>query len=124
MSTPSKKMRPPSMDSAPAIWPTRVVLPAPVGPTTACPSPFATSSVTSSVATPPPKRFATARSSSMLLEQAREALRRDQHDGEQHHADGEAGVVLVVGRQLGEPVDAVVRDQVLEAEQHRRADHA
>src|SRR5437764_7386759 len=124
MSAPLKRMRPVWVGSTPEIWPMSVVLPPPFGPISACTSPRTTSSVTSSVATTPPKRLETPRSSSMpaLPEQSRDALRRQQHDGEQHGADGEAGMILVVRRQRREPADAVVGDEMLEAEQHRRAD--
>src|SRR5260221_7699836 len=126
MSVLLKTMRPMSVGSTPEIWPMSVVLPAPFGQISACTSPRSTSSVTSSVATTPPKRFETPRSSSMAAspEQSSNALRRDQDYGEQHRADSEPGVILVVRRQRREPADAVIGDQVLEAEQHRRAEQA
>src|SRR5439155_611453 len=62
-----KRMRPESVPRLPEIWLIRVVLPAPFGPMSACTSPRATCSVTSSVATTPPKRLDTPRSSSMAL---------------------------------------------------------
>src|SRR3954470_23936 len=129
-SAPLKRMRPLSVGSAPEIWPMSVVLPAPFGPMSACTWPRTISSVTSSVATTPPKRLLTPRSSSMASssfrpgKEAGDAFRRKHDDGEEHDADREAGVVLVVRRELREPGDAVVGDEVLEAEQHRRADHA
>src|SRR5947207_3860504 len=116
-------MRPISVASTPEIWPTSVVLPAPFGPMSACTSPRTTSSVTSSVATTPPKRLETARSSSMALfcRQTGEAFGREHDDGEEHNAHREAAVVLVVRRERGEPADAVVGDEMLEPEQHRCA---
>src|SRR5438034_9170192 len=126
MSMSLKTMRPVSVASTPEIWPMTVVFPAPFGPISACTSPRTTSSVTSSVATTPPKRFVTPRSSSMALclEQSRNAL-GSQHDyREQHDADGEPGMVLGVRRERREPADAVVRDQMLEKHDHCGADHA
>src|SRR3954468_11085894 len=113
-------MRPPSGCSTPAICAMSVVLPAPFGPISACTSPLAISSVTSSVATRPPKRLVTPRSSSMLFpahfpSKAGYTLRREHHDDQQHHAHREPGMVLVVRRERGEPADAVIRDEVLEA---------
>src|SRR2546425_6313450 len=115
MSTSLKTMRPVSVASTPEIWPMSVVLPAPFGPISACTSPRTTSSVTSSVATTPPKRLETPRSSSMTppRKQSRNALGRKHHDREQHDADGEPGVILVVRRERREPADAIVGDQVL-----------
>src|SRR6187397_3107120 len=116
MSAPLKTMRPESMGSTPEICATRVVLPAPLGPISACTSPFAISRVTSSVATTPPKRLVTPRSSSMLfLPQPCDAFRREHHYREQDDADRKPRMVLVVRRQRREPTDAVVGDQVLEA---------
>src|SRR6185295_14088706 len=119
MSASLNTMRPVWVGSTPEIWPMRVVLPAPFGPISACTSPRTTSSVTSSVATTPPKRLETPRSSSMPLpEEAGYALRGQHDDGEEHDADRQAGVVLVVRRERGNPADAVVGDEVLEREQH------
>src|SRR5258706_11667939 len=91
----------------------------------ACTSPRLTSSVTSSVATMPPNRFETFFSSSMLLprEHARDALRREQHDREQHDAYSQARVLLIVREHRGEPLHPVVGDQVFQTEQPRRTDH-
>src|SRR3982751_4340786 len=108
-------MRPMSVGSTPEIWAMSVVLPAPFGPMSACTSPRTTSSVTSSVATRPPKRLETPRSSSMAFsKQASDALRRKQDDRKQHDADGEAAVVLVIRRERRDPADAVVGNDVLE----------
>src|SRR5258705_3991034 len=126
MSRPSKRIAPPSLPRLPEIWPIRVVFPAPFGPIRACTSPGFTSSVTSSVATTPPKRFETFLSSSMLLprEHARDALGSEEHDRKQHGADSQTRVLLIVREYRGEPIDAVVGDQVLEPEQRRSADHS
>src|SRR3989475_4461113 len=126
MSAPSNRTVPLSLSRLPEIWPINVVLPAPFGPIKACTSPAFTSRVTSSVATTPPKRFETPFSSSMAppREQACDAMRREQHDREQHDAYSQARVLLIVGEYRGEPVDAVVGDQVLEPEQRRSADHS
>src|SRR4051812_983875 len=116
MSAPSNRMHPVSVASTPEIWPMSVVLPAPFGPMSACTSPRTTSSVTSSVATTPPKRLETARSSSMAPppgEDARQPLGREHDDGEQHDPHRQRAVVLVVRRERCEPADAVVGDEVL-----------
>src|SRR5712691_7236767 len=126
MSWPSKRIAPPSLPRLPEIWPIKVVLPAPFGPIRACTSPRFTSSVTSSVATTPPKRFETFFSSSMFLtrEHARDALGSEQHDRKQHGADPQTCMLLVVREYRGEPVGAMVGDQVLEPQQRRSADHS
>src|ERR1051325_3466467 len=110
----------------PEIRPTSVVLPAPFGPMSACTSPGAMSKLTWSVATTPPKRRVTSlrRSTGLPPEEAGDALRREEHDGEHHQADAEVRVLLVVWREARQPADRVVGDEVLEAEQHRRAEHA
>src|SRR5712691_3064933 len=115
MSVPSKTIAPLSLPRLPEIWPIKVVLPAPFGPIRACTSPRFTSSVMSSVATTPPKRFETSFSSSMFLtrEHARDARRSEQHDRQQHGADPQTGMLLIVVEYRCEPVDAVVGDQVL-----------
>src|SRR6267142_1154209 len=125
MSAPSNRMAPPSLARSPAIWAIRVVFPAPLGPMSACTSPGFTSSVTSSVATTPPKRLDTFFSSSILLprEPSGDPLWREQHDREQHDTDAQARVLLIIRKRGREPFDAVVGDQVLEAEQRRGADH-
>src|SRR5437660_2573862 len=98
MSAPLKRMRPLSVASTPEICPMSVVLPAPFGPMRACTSPRTTSSVTSSVATTPPKRLDTPRSSSiasflLFAKEAGDTLRRKHDDGQQHDAHREPGVV-------------------------------
>src|SRR5689334_8001490 len=101
MSISSKKIFPPSVARLPEIWPTSVVLPAPLGPMRACTSPCDTSSATLSVATTPPKCFVTLSSSSISSSrnQTGNALRREQYDHEQDEADADAGVLLVVRRE-------------------------
>src|SRR5205823_14376082 len=101
---PRSLISPSSVPRLPEIWPISLVLPAPLGPISAWTSPCATSSVTASVATRPPKRLVTPRSSSIALprNQSGNALRREEHDHEQHHADAETCVLLVVGRERRE----------------------
>src|SRR6266853_2156253 len=108
MSRPSKRIAPPSLPRLPEIWPIKVVLPAPFGPIRACTSPRFTSSVISSVATMPPKRLERFLSSSMCppREHARDALGSEQHDREQHGADSQTCMLLIVGEYRGERVDA------------------
>src|SRR5437879_7406356 len=124
MSRPSKRISPRSEGKVPEIWLMSVVLPAPLGPISAWTSPLFTSSVTSSVATTPTKRFDTRLSSSTAppRQQSGNAVRRAQHDRQHPQADAEIGVLRVVGRHGGEPGDRVVGDHVLETEQHDRAD--
>src|SRR5215207_5533352 len=106
----SKRISPSSGERLPEIWPMRVVLPAPLGPINACTSPSVTSRLTASVATTPPKRLLMASSRSICLprKQAGNPLRGEQHDGEQHRADAEVGVLLVVRREGGKPPDRIV----------------
>src|SRR3989442_13245960 len=124
MSRPSKRISPRSEGKVPEIWLMSVVLPAPLGPISAWTSPLFTSSVTSSVATTPPKRFDTRLSSSTAppRQQPGDAVRREQHDRQHHQADAEIGVLLVVGRHGSEPGDRVVGDHVLQTEEHERPD--
>src|SRR5881394_2336792 len=122
-------MRPISVGSTPEIWPISVVLPAPFGPISACTSPRTMSSVTSSVATTPPKRLETPRSSSiasflLFAEESGDGLGREHHDREQHDADREPRMVLVIRGEGRDPADAVVGDEMLEREQQRRADES
>src|SRR6266436_3823095 len=111
-------MAPPSLARSPAICAIRVVFPAPLGPMSACTSPGFTSSVTSSVATTPPKRLDTFFSSSILLprEPSGDPPWREQHDREEHDADTEARVLLIVWKHGHEPLGAVIGDQILEPE--------
>src|SRR6266436_1779908 len=122
MSRPSKRISPRSEGKLPEIWLMSVVLPAPLGPISAWTSPLFASSVTSSVATTPTKRFDTRLSSSTAppRQQPGDAVRREQHDRQHHQADAEVGVLLVVGRHGSEPGDRVVGDHVLQTEEHER----
>src|SRR5687768_16580706 len=121
MSSPRKRMVPLSVATLPEIWPISVVLPAPFGPMSACTSPAATSRPTSSVATTPPKRLETSLRLSMPSsgEQAGNSLRSEENDHEQHDADAEVGMLLVIGCKIPEPADRVIRDEMLQPEQHR-----
>src|SRR2546429_5582902 len=126
MSRPAKRISPRSEGKVPEIWLMSVVLPAPLGPISAWISPLSTSSVTSSVATTPTKRFDTRLSSSTAppRQQPGDSVRREQHDRQHHEADAQAGVLLVVGRHGGEPGDRVVGDHVLETEQDEQIGRA
>src|SRR5438270_13987868 len=74
MSSPPKTIRPASGRSSPASWPMKVVLPAPLGPITACVSPSRTSKSMPSLARSAPKLFVRPRTSSTrTLEHAGEA---------------------------------------------------
>src|ERR671919_568805 len=89
-----------------------VVLPAPLGPMTACVSPSLTSKSMPSVARSAPKVLVRPRTSSIaLLEQAREPTLEEQH--RQHEQRPEDHL----------PVLGPVREQVLEHEQDERAEH-
>src|SRR4051794_25254432 len=103
-------MRPESAFRTPEISPISVVLPAPFGPMSAWISPAWTSRPTASVATTPPKRLLSLsrRSTSFPRHEPREALRREEHDGEQHDADAEVRVLLVVRHELRKPRDRIV----------------
>src|SRR4051812_5390919 len=119
-------MVPTSVWRLPEICPMSVVFPAPLGPMRACTSPSAISSATLSVATTPPKRFVTLFSSSIFSSrnETGNALRREEHDDEQDDADAQAGVLLVIRRDLREPGKRVIGYDVLEPEEHGRADYA
>src|SRR5262245_20606055 len=120
MSWPAKNIRPESGGSAPQSCWTMVVLPAPFGPISAWISPGATESETLSTATTPPKRFARpsmTRIGSATGEppneesparNARESLRREQHDSKQDDPNGKL------------PVDRVCGEHFLQNEQRHR----
>src|SRR5919109_4109893 len=118
-------MVPESVERPPETWPMSVVLPAPFGPMSAWISPPRTASVTSLVATTPPKRLQTFSSSSIApaRDKSRYALRCEEDDGKQHEADAESRVLLIVRREPSEPSDRVVGDEMLEPEQYESADH-
>src|SRR5207244_12828839 len=124
MSCPSKRISPRSEGRLPEIWLMSVVVPPPLGPLSAWTSPLFTSSDTSSVATTPTKRFDTRLSSSTAppRQQPGDAVRREQHARQHHQADAEVGVLLVVGRQRGEPRDRLVGDHMLDADEHEPPD--
>ena len=119
MSAPSKTMRPRSHASWPPSSDTSVVLPAPLGPISACTSPACTCRSTPAVATTPPnclRRPCTSSSTFIAppqaLQQARQPAPREQHHGQQHPAGPEL------------PVLRVRRDAFLQQQQHRGAEHA
>src|SRR5262245_46806876 len=117
MSRPSKRMRPASGASSPASWPISVVLPAPLGPMTACSSPFGTLSEIASEATTPPKRLLRPSISSMASgtarthEQAVDAAAREQYDEQEDRADDDLPIFGDAGQRL------------LQHQQRHRADH-
>src|ERR1700730_9625866 len=92
-------MVPASDRNSPASWPTRVVLPAPFGPITACSSPGLTSSVIASAATIPPKRFDSPSTASKTSAPARphdepvNPAAREQHDQQQERAENNLPVL-------------------------------
>src|SRR6478735_4225623 len=102
-------MRPPSGLSAPEIWWIRVVFPAPFGPISAWISPARTSKLASSVTVSAPKRLTSLStiskgcSSAMggpSPEEAAQALRREQHDGQQKQTQRHLPVQRVAGQHL------------------------
>src|SRR5512145_1875590 len=107
MSFSRKKISPTSTESVPEIWWISVVLPAPFGPISACTSPAATSRVTPSTATTPPKRLLR-----FLSESTCNSLRREQHHGEQDRAHRELPMQRVGAEQRA------AREQLLQREQH------
>src|SRR5215510_6525313 len=113
MSMPWKPIVPASLPSIPEIKPIRVVLPAPFGPMRACTSPAATSSVTPSTATTPPKRLLR-----FLSESTGDSAGREQHHREQDHAHRQLPVERVGAEQRA------AREDLLEDEEHGGADRA
>src|SRR5688572_29187312 len=89
MSSPPKRTSPASGCSSPEICLMKVVLPAPLGPITACVSPSRTSKSTPSVATSAPKVLRSLRVSRRLFifprQEAGQAAPREQHD--EHEED-------------------------------------
>src|SRR6185312_13333361 len=92
-SAPAKAIVPASGRRVPASWPISVVLPAPLGPMIASVSPSATSRSTPSVATRPPKRLRSPRTTSSgsaiagaARQQAIEAAARVEHDEDEQRS--------------------------------------
>ena len=119
MSRPSSRMRPEVGASWPAIWWTRLVLPAPFGPISAWRSPFLTDRLTLRVTTRLPNallrpsiaRTLIARTSCEALPQpAPHALAQEHHADDEDDADPE------------QPVLGVRADDVLQQQEHRGAD--
>src|SRR2546423_9311098 len=98
MSSPAKTMRPASGRRLPASWLMKVVLPAPLGPITACVSPSRTSKSMPSLARSAPRLFTRARASSIGgAENAGEpALEEDYRDNQERPEDD----LPVVGESL------------------------
>src|SRR5690348_1119158 len=90
-----------------------VVLPAPFGPISACTSPAATSSVTPSTATTPPKRLLR-----LASESTGDSLRGEEDHGEQDHAHRQLPVQRIGAEQLA------AGEQLLERKQHYSANRA
>src|SRR5262245_25492643 len=118
-SSSAKWIKPASDRRSPASWPMSVVLPAPLGPMIACVSPGATSRSMPSLASRPPKRLMRPRTASNASaiarlgtrDEAEQAALREQHDEDQD------------GPEHDLPVRGQRREQVLEEQQHDRADH-
>src|ERR1700733_8478160 len=126
MSRPSKRMRPLCGARKPEIWLISVVLPAPLGPITACSSPGATSSVTPSVTASAPKFLrrssmrktasATARPPQPLGDTDEAAAREHRNDHQQRPDDD-----LPVLGEIGEPL---LQQQKGERPDHRAVEPA
>src|SRR5688572_8322936 len=97
MSSPANEMRPASGRRLPASWPMKVVLPAPLGPITACVSPSATSKSMPSLARRAPKFLDSFSTVSRLFiaaeENARQAALEEDH--RQHQQRSEDHVVVL-----------------------------
>src|SRR5215472_817606 len=120
MSSPAKRTSPRSGRTSPASWPISVVFPAPFGPMIACVSPRRTSRSMPSLARSAPKRFTKLRISRMLIMLAQHQA--GEPAPEKEHREHEQGT------QDDLPVHRPAREQVLEDEQRKgaqhRADHA
>src|SRR5438874_2381688 len=113
MSSPAKTMRPASGRSSPASWPMKVVLPAPLGPITACISPSRTSKSMPSLARRAPYLFVRPRTSSMrTLEDAGQAA-LEENDGE-HEERAEDRLPV-----LGPAFEDFLGDEQRECPDHR-----
>src|SRR5438477_13210165 len=101
-------MLPASGRSCPVNWAIKVVLPAPLGPISACTSPRLMANDTLSVAVTPPNRFckatvcssASAMSDAPLAKQAINAAARVEHDQDQQHAKEHGPVLGELAQQL------------------------
>src|SRR5258706_1870696 len=88
MSSPAKRMRPWSGRKLPASWLMRVVLPAPLGPMTACVSPSPTSKLMASLARRAPKFLVSSLTSSIFfLENSGETAPEKDHRQHQQRAE-------------------------------------
>src|SRR6185436_93599 len=120
MSSPAKRMLPPSGSSMPASWPMSVVLPAPFGPMMASVSPSRTSRSTPSVARSAPKLFVRARTSSIgLAEDAGEAAAEEDDREDEQRAHDDLPVLDPALRLQAEKR----LDQLLAEKEGERADH-
>src|SRR5439155_7976454 len=91
-SRPAKRVVPASGLRSPASWPISVVLPAPLGPMSACVSPSSTSRSTRSVARRPPKLLLSPRIATSGSAIACDLSRQEPEQaafGEEHHPDQE-----------------------------------
>src|SRR6266850_7744338 len=101
MSSPAKRMRPPSGRRLPASWPMKVVLPAPFGPMMACVSPSRTSRSMPSVARSAPKLFVNPRTSSIgLVEHPRQAAAEEDHREDEQRAEDHLPVLRPAGQKV------------------------
>src|SRR5262245_23064126 len=125
-------MRPASGAISPASWPIRVVLPAPLGPMTACSSPFGTQSEMESEAMMPPKRLvsasifrrgsATARSRQQSVDAA--ACKQDdqQEQGSEHDLPVFRHAPRGIAEQRRSHDADQHRERLLQRQQRNRAD--
>src|ERR671914_1209756 len=103
MSSPAKRILPESGRSMPASWPMKVVLPAPLGPITACVSPSRTSKSMPSLARSAPKVLVKPRTSSIgLVEDAGEAAPEENH---REHEERPQNHLPVLGPALQDLLD-------------------
>src|SRR4029450_11475881 len=91
---------------SPTSWPISVVLPAPLGPITACSSPRSISSRIASEAMTPPKRLgspsirSSASGARAPVEEAVHAAAREQHDQEKQRAEHDLPIFAGAHRQI------------------------
>src|SRR5260221_5232754 len=115
MSSPAKRMLPASGRRLPASWLMRVVLPAPLGPMTACVSPSPTSKPMPSLARRAPKlfdKFSTERRLFMARKNARETVPEEDHRQHQQRAEDHLPV-------FGEALQHLLGEQQREGAEHR-----